>query len=315
MTASVRSYAKANLTLDVLGKRPDGYHAIESVMQSISLYDTLTLSIGGEPGIRVTCDRPEIPTGETNLAYRAASLLFESRGVAPALDVRIEKRIPPEAGLGGGSSNAAAVLRALNRLLAEKCAKSKAQGSRLADTETGNFGHGTLDPDLAGFAAKVGSDVPFFLVGGTALVRGRGEEVRLLPDIQTQWLLIVKPPFGVSSAWAYRRLDEIGGAEPRSYSKRMLECIENEGCKRASQLVGNDLEPPVTERYPEIGEMKGALLGAGASAALMCGSGSAVFGLFAGEDEALAAADRLPRDSGELFVAKTITRREALEID
>ena len=315
MTASVRSYAKVNLTLDVLGKRPDGYHAIESVMQSISLHDTVTLSIGGEPRIRVTCDRPHIPTGETNLAYRAASLLFESRGVAPALDIRIEKRIPPEAGLGGGSSNAAAVLRGLNRLLAEKCPKSKAQGSRLAGAETWNSEHGTLDPGLAAFAAKVGSDVPFFLVGGTALVRGRGEEVRPLTDIQTQWLLLVKPPFGVSSAWAYRRLDEIGGAEPRSYSKRMLECIENEGCKRLPQLVGNDLELPVIERHPEIGKIKEALLGAGASAALMCGSGSAVFGLFAGEDEAHSAADHLPRGLGELVVAKSISRAEALGID
>jgi len=312
-TAIVRSYAKVNLTLDVLGKRPDGYHAIESVMQSISLYDTLTLSIGGEPGIRVTCDRPEIPTGETNLATRAAAVLLESRGAAPARDIRSEKRIPPEAGLGGGSSNAAAVLRGLNRLLAEKCPKSKARGSRLAGTETWNFEHGTLNSDLAAFAAKVGSDVPFFIVGGTALVQGRGEEVRPLTDIQTQWLLIVKPPFGVSSAWAYRRLDEMERAEPRSCSKRMLECIENEGCKRASQLVGNDLELPVIECHPEIGKIKEALLGAGASAALMCGSGSAAFGLFAGEDEVHAAADRLPRDSGELFVAKRITRREALD--
>ena len=291
-TAIVRSYAKVNLTLDVLGKRPDGFHSIESVMQSISLHDTLTLGLGDEPGIRVACDVPGIPTGEDNLAYQAASLLFERLGVAPGLDIRIEKHIPCEAGLGGGSSNAAAVLRGLNQLL----------GSAVAD-----------QAELGDLAARIGSDVPFFLVGGTAFVRGRGEDVQPLPDIRPRWLVIAKPSFGVFTAWAYRRLDEIRVAEQYYYSRGMLECVENENCERLPQLLGNDLEIPALDRYGEIAAIKETLIGAGACGALMCGSGSAVFGLFAGEDEARQAADRLARSEVELFVAKTISRGEALD--
>ena len=288
----MRSYAKVNLTLDVLWKRVDGYHAIESVMQSISLHDTLTISLGGEPGVRLNCDAPGIPTGEENLACKAASLFFGRLGTARALDICIEKRIPQKAGLGGGSSNAAAVVRGLNHLLGR---------SMSAD-------------DLGILAAEIGADVPFFLVGGTAFVRGRGEEIQPLPDIRTRWLVIVKPTFGVSTAWAYRRLDEVRIAEQYFYSRRMLRCIQHESCERLPELLGNDLEMPALERYHEILDIKEDILRAGASGALMCGSGSAVFGLFDSEDEARAGAEALGARHGESYVARTITREEALEI-
>jgi len=284
---TMRSYAKVNLTLDVLGKRPDGFHAIESVMQTISLHDTVTLRVGDRQGIRVTCDMPGIPTGEANLAYKAALLFFESRGIAPGMDIQIEKRIPPQAGLGGGSSNAAAVLRALSRMLER-------------------------EGELMGLAAQIGSDVPFFLVGGTAFVSSRGEEVQPLPDIRTWWLAIVKPPFGVSTTWAYQRLDEMRKAvcERESHSRRILRYIE--AASPLPDLLWNDLELPVIERYPGIGEAKESLLRVGARGALMCGSGSAVFGLFDSEDEAHKAVGQLGQNLGELFLAKTISREEAI---
>lgn len=290
-TAVVRSYAKVNLSLDVLGKRPDGYHAIESVMQTISLHDTLTLTLG-KPGIRVTCDMPRIPTDESNLAHKAAALFFARVGIEPALDIHIEKRIPPEAGLGGGSSNAAAVLRALGcdcLLFTDHCS-------------------------LSDLAAMVGSDVPFFLVGGTALVRGRGEIVEILPDLKPWWLVIVKPPFGVSTAWAYQRLDEMNPpGKQMTTSERIRKCIEEEGCRELPRLLSNDLDLPVIERHPKIGYLKEALIEAGASASLMCGSGSAVFGLFESEESAREASGRLA-EFGQVFVERTVGRQEGMGV-
>jgi 4-diphosphocytidyl-2-C-methyl-D-erythritol kinase len=158
-----------------------------------------------------------------------------------------------------------------------------------------------------GLAVQVGSDVPFFLVGGTALVRGRGEDVTPLPDIPTWWLVIVKPPFGVSTAWAYRILDEIPNTK--------FEIRNSKFETRSLLALRNDLETPVIGRHPEIAEIKEALLQAGAHGALMCGSGSAVFGLFKSEEEASAAAKRIGEQAGDVFITKTITRAEALELD
>ena len=298
-TAVVRSYAKVNLSLDVLGKRPDGYHAIESVMQTISLHDTLTITFpDGSGGIRVTCDMPGIPTDERNLAHKAAALLFERMGIEPALDIHIEKRIPPEAGLGGGSSNAAAVLSVL--------------GSDRSPFTV----HRSL---LLELASQVGSDVPYFIIRGTALVRGRGDIVEALPDLKPWWLVIVKPPFGVSTAWAYRRLDEMNPpGKQMTASERIRNCIEKDGvsaeldtgCRELPRLLSNDLELPAIERHPEIGYIKKALIEAGASASLMCGSGSAVFGLFESEESAREASGRIA-EFGQVFVEQTIDRESS----
>jgi 4-diphosphocytidyl-2-C-methyl-D-erythritol kinase len=290
VTAIVRSYAKVNLTLDVLDRRADGYHAVESIMQSISLHDTISVRRRNGSGIRVTCDMPGIPADMRNLAHKAAHLLLANKGIEVGLDIHIGKRIPIKAGLGGGSSNAAAVLSCLNEYLG-------------------------LDMSLEALidlGAQVGSDVPFFMVGGTAFVCGRGEEVRSLPDIRTRWLVIIKPQFGVSTEWAYRRLDETRLSEPGSRSMRMLECMEEKKCTHLPQLLGNDLEPPAFEQHPELTKIKCSLLQAGALGALMCGSGSAVFGLFDSEENALAAADRLSRLDGRLFVERTLTRGESI---
>jgi len=288
LTIQLNSYAKINLSLAVLGRRHDGFHDIESIMQSISLNDTITLSLDEdeESEIRISCNDPAIPTDERNLVWKAATLLFQCWGISPGLDINIEKRIPSEAGLGGGSSNAATVLCGLNNLM-----KISVDDYRLFD-----------------LATEIGSDVPFFLTGGTALVHGRGEEIHHLPNVRPFWLSIIKPPFGISTAWAYKRLDEIRKASPdlqATSSKRMIECIERDGGKDLAKLLVNDLEAPVLQERPEISNIKSELLHAGAQGALMSGSGSAVFGIFETEDEALAASRALS-SRGQTFTATTI---------
>lgn len=286
------SYAKINLTLDVLDPRPDGFHNIRSVIQSIGLHDMITVTVGGDPGIRVTCDVPEIPTDERNLAHKAASVFFDHIGETPRVDIHIEKHVPVEAGLGGGSSNAAAVLKAL--------------GSAFS------VGHSAL----ADMAAGIGSDVPFFLVGGTALVGGRGDEVEELPEIPEQWLAIVKPPFGVSTAWAYKRLDEmeerpfLSAGELIVSTERMVRCVRTSDWACLPDLLSNDLELPAVEQHPEIGEIKQQLLSLGARGALMCGSGSAVFGIFASQEAAGKAREALSGGELRTFVCRTIGRSE-----
>lgn len=304
-SAIVRSFAKVNLTLDVLGTRPDGYHAIESVMQTVGLHDTISLSVREDGEIRLSCDMPGIPTDESNLAWRAASVLLEAQGKAAGLDIRIEKRIPAQAGLGGGSSNAAAVLRGLDHLL----------------------GLSVSADEMCAIAARIGSDVPFFLVGGTAFVCGRGEEVQPLPDILPVPVVIVKPPFGVSTPWSYRRLDEmraigdqsLAAGERQTASRHMVECVRRSAVCSLKSRLANDLEAPAVEQHPEIAGIKAALIESGARAGLMCGSGSAVFGLFETEAQARTAADNVvavsPCRPCQVFVTRSVAREEALGIE
>ena len=291
----VPSYAKVNLTLDVLGLRPDGFHAIESVMQTVDFHDTVRLGLREKPGVWVTCDMTGIPTDDRNLAHKAASLLLAELDVNLGLEIHIQKRIPPEAGLGGGSSNAAAVLNGFSRLV-----HSEHIGVRLNRSV------------LSRIALQVGSDVPFFLFGGTAFVKGRGEEVEPLPDIAPWHLVIVKPPFGVPTGWAYRRYDEVRDsiAKTCTASARMRKCIMDENCQHLPYLLSNDLELAVLERYPLIREIKEVLARGGASGSLMCGSGSAVFGLFEREESAMRIVPDLER-FGQVFVTHTIGRSDA----
>jgi 4-diphosphocytidyl-2-C-methyl-D-erythritol kinase len=291
ISCTITSYAKVNLTLDVMGKRLDGFHSVESVMQTISLHDVVQMQIEPQPGIRISCTAPEIPTDARNLAWKAADLILSRFGEGRGVCIGIEKHIPVEAGLGGGSSNAAAVIAGLSRIL----------------------GLSISVDELCKLAAKVGSDVPFFLKGGTAFVQGRGEEVDTLPDIKTWNLVVVKPPVGVSTAWCYRRLDEMRDSwlpqKAGTYTHALLVDVEKESCARLPQLLGNDLEPPAFEEHSQIRTIKDELLRAGAVGALMCGSGSAVFGLFDTEDHAMVAAHKMA-SRGQVLVEKTIGRGE-----
>lgn len=245
----IKAYAKINLSLRVFEKRPDGYHSIESVMQSVSLHDLVTLS-RIPSGIELTCDDQNIPSDKRNLAYKAAELFMGVRDEVRGVRVDIRKRIPLAAGLAGGSADAAAVLFGLNQL--------SAAGSRLSDA------------DLIGLGSRIGSDVPFCLTGGTCLVKGRGEVVERQDPWPKTYFILVCPDIQVSSKWAYEEFDN------------MHLNISGEIYPHAKYFgvgIKNDLEPVVVSRHEVVAEIKERLLGFGCSEAQMSGSGPSVFGM------------------------------------
>lgn len=251
----LRSYAKINWTLDVLFKREDGYHELRTIYQTISLHDRLrVVETSGE--VEITCDDPRVPLDQTNLAFKAAMLLREAAGVSKAARIEIEKRIPVAAGLGGGSSNAAATLVALVKLWELEME----------------------DRELMRLGASLGSDVPFFLMGGTALGVGRGEEVSPVEQIHHGHLLLVNPGFPVSTRDAYENLSRLTTSEAAFIMPLTLPAAKG---IREQPLAGrNDLEGVVLAAHPEIAEVKRRLLSLGARHALMSGSGATVFGVF-----------------------------------
>ncbi|MCL2338240.1 MAG: 4-(cytidine 5'-diphospho)-2-C-methyl-D-erythritol kinase [Firmicutes bacterium] len=267
----LKAHAKINLLLDVSGIRPDGYHELITVMQSLLLGDDLLLEPA--PEISLTVEGAELPGGPANLAWRAADLLRRRTGYRGGVAIRLNKRIPLAAGLAGGSADAAAVLRGLNKMW------------RL------ELGRG----ELSRLGAELGSDVPFCLGGGTALCRGRGELVTRLPALPAAGVLLVKPSFGVSTADVYRRYDawpEI--SHPNS--RRMLTAVATADLSAVAGSLGNKLEPVALAMHPEIGWIKEAVAAAGAAGVLMSGSGPTVFGLFPDQPSAVWAADRIKKD-------------------
>jgi 4-diphosphocytidyl-2-C-methyl-D-erythritol kinase len=281
-----RAHAKVNLDLRVLGARTDGYHELRTVFQTIKLHDTLICS--SRPGpFALKCRTPGIPLDEGNLIWRAARALWSAigrPGEPHDTHVALEKTIPVAAGLGGGSADAAAALTGLARL----------------------WGGAPLSL-LREVAAGLGADVPFFLSGGTALGLGRGEEIYPLVDLPTHWVVIVRPPYGVSTAEAYAWYDEDRAAGLRD--PRELQILPVPWPTRAAQMV-NDLEPPVVRRHPEIGTFRTALREAGALAASMSGSGSAVFGLFRSSTAAARAVKPLSRGGAKALLTRTLSRAE-----
>ena len=283
---SVRAHAKVNLDLRVLGVRADEYHELRTVFQSIELHDTLVCT--EQPGpFTLKCRNAGVPLDASNLIWKSAAALWTALGRAGEIRdavVHIDKKIPVEAGLGGGSADAAAALVALGRLWG---------GAPI-----------TL---LREVGATIGSDVPFFLTGGTALGLGRGEEIYPLVDLPPHFVVIVRPPFGVSTAEAYAWYDEDRAAGVRE--NRELQQLPVPWPSRAAQMI-NDLEPPVMRRHQEIGGLKTALKEAGATAAAMSGSGSAVFGLFRSRAQAQKALKPLSRNGAKALVTRTLTRSE-----
>lgn len=265
----IKAYAKLNLTLKVLGQRPDGYHDIDSVFHCISLFDELTLSPRRDGRIILKCSDPKLPTDDFNLAYRAAVVLKDlAQRKCPGQKIYgatifLKKHIPLGAGLGGGSSDAAAVLLGLKKLW------------RIED----------LTPaDLKKAAQSIGSDVPFFLKGGTAHVTGRGEKVRIRKCPGEYHFVLVYPGFPVSTAWAYKNHKKTKNrlTKEHKFSKMFLKsCGLGKPAVDISRYLINDLEPAVIPRYPRISRVKADLLKAGALGSMMSGSGSSVFGLFA----------------------------------
>jgi 4-diphosphocytidyl-2-C-methyl-D-erythritol kinase len=285
----VNAFAKINLALHVLGARPDGYHELRTTFQTIVLHDTLTFS-ASRGSFEIVCDDPACPVDRRNLVWLAGERLWRAagrRGAPGGVRVRLAKRIPLQAGLGGGSSDAAAALRALARLWRV-----------------------TLDRDrLRRIAMELGADVPFFLEGGTVLGLNRGDDLRPQADWPTSWVVLVLPNFGVSSTDAYRWWDSARRPPPGPGTRRWRQ-RRQELCPGTGSVCdcANDLEGPVAARHPEIPRIVAALTRAGAHHAAMSGSGSAIFGLFHDKGAAETAAERLGRPSRRALVTRTLSR-------
>lgn len=275
--------AKLNLTLEVGEKRSDGYHEVQSAMSCAALYDEVTLESGTSGGISMTCDCPGLPLDDTNLCLRAAKLFFKKTGIpCDGLHIDLTKRIPMQSGLGGGSADAAAVLRGLRKLYRPEM----------------------MIKDLERMAAELGSDVPFCVRSVTAMVRGRGEQLLKLPKLPLCWFVICKPEFSFSTAEMYAKLDE---KEPVSSidTLGLIKALEYQDMQEISDRLGNCFEGVLEERS-EIFAIKNRLLALGARNACMSGSGSAVYGLFTQEDEAKAAAAELQKAYPQTWFAESV---------
>ncbi len=285
---TVRAHAKINLWLQVGPRRADGFHDVRTIYQTIAWHDRLELVARPGPAT-LTCSDPTLPVDDRNLVWRAVAALWRRLGRAGdpvGVALHLTKRLPVEAGLGGGSADAAAALLGLDR-----------------------FWDARLAPDaLAELAADLGSDVPFFLVGGTASASGRGERLHALPDLPGRAVVLVQPPVRVATSQAYSWLDADragSGETPGDFAAQApLEAWPGE--------VVNDLEAPIVGRHPEIGAARRALVEAGALSAGMSGSGSVVFGLFAARAGAVAAARRLGAAGWRTVVTRTLSRAEYL---
>ncbi len=269
-TLTLQAPAKINYRLDVLRRRPDGYHDLRMIMQRFDLCDDILITLNDTPGIRVTCGSEGVPDGPGNIAWRAADELLSLAGREVGVDIVITKRIPVAAGLGGGSSDCAAVLMGLNQLLEL----------------------GLSDARLMEIGVKLGADVPFFIFKKTALAEGIGEQLTAIEQIPQVWLVIVNPNVPVSTAWVYQNLQLTNRSDdfkmPRFYSSIADICA----------VLGNDLEAVTIRRYPVISEIKGRLQALGAAGVLMSGSGPTVFGIFEQEDAARQAVVELTRGTG-----------------
>jgi 4-diphosphocytidyl-2-C-methyl-D-erythritol kinase len=287
-----RAHAKINLDLRVLGTRADGFHELRTVFQSLELHDVV-VARARRGAFAIACRDPRIPRDETNLVWKAAHALWKTIGYAGEPHdtlVGLDKAIPMQAGLGGGSADAAAALLALSRLWVG--------------------GRGPLNPQLLrDVAATLGADVPFFLWGGTALGLGRGEEIYPLVDLPRHFVVLVMPPFGVSTGEAYGWYDEERAQGSHAQPPREIQVLPVPWPSRAAQMI-NDLEPPVAARHPEIVQVQLQLRQAGAVGAAMSGSGSAVYGLFKTRSMAVAAARTLKRPGWRVLVTRTLSRLE-----
>ena len=278
------AFAKLNLTLDVLGKRDDGYHDLQSVMQTISVRDDIEIDIGTGKPWRLLCDKEGIPCDETNLAWKAAKVYCDAMKKDPdGIEIRITKRIPSEAGMGGGSADAAAVLRALNR----------------------HYGEPLSIGALAELGAQVGSDVPFCVVCGTAMVEGRGEKLRRLPDMPDCIFVICKPEFSVSTPELYKKLDEtVIGKHPDN--RAMESALLAGDLEKVCQNVFNVFDPVVTADHAELNYIKSLLHQYGAAAYQMTGSGSAVFAIVSEFEIAAVLCNMLRENYPQVFIAKPV---------
>ncbi|SLL37198.1 4-diphosphocytidyl-2-C-methyl-D-erythritol kinase [Mycobacteroides abscessus subsp. abscessus] len=285
----VKAPAKINLSLDVLHKRPDGYHEVEMIMTTIDLADRIELTLLDSDVIKIVSLNRFVPDDQRNLAYQAANILKEKFHVKKGVEIKIEKNIPVAAGLAGGSSDAAAVLRGLNKLW--------------------DLGL-TLD-ELAVIGAEIGSDVSFCVYGGTALATGRGEIIKELPAPPVCWVILAKPFIGVSTADIYKRLDVETIDHPNT--EKMIESIALKDYDRMCESVGNVLENVTLSLYPEVAQIKEQIYKFGADAVLMSGSGPTVFGLIQHDSRMNRVYNGLRGFCDQVFAVRMIGQRHTLD--
>lgn len=293
MTETFRSFAKINLHLQVDGRFSDGYHELRTIFQTVSLHDLVSLAPSDRPAIELSVPGGGAPADASNLAYRAARALLDFAAPQRGLVIELHKRIPAGGGLGGGSSNAAAVLLGAREVL---------------DLDV-------ADSDLQTLAAGLGADVPYFLVGGTALGTGRGDAIEPLVEIPQQEILLVDPGVSVSTAGVFAGL-ELQPLRPLPVGVAML--VAGEPAADIESLRGfNDLEKPVFEAFPRVRSVYNALRRAGASMARLSGSGATVFACFADSQQASEARTHLPSDA-KVYEVRTLSRsrvREARSVE
>lgn len=280
----ISAHAKINLSLDVLGKRENGYHDLRMIMQTVSLHDTVQLeALPG--GISLECNSRWVPQDGTNIAWKAASLLIDQYGIKSGVKIKIIKRIPVAAGLAGGSTDAAAVLRGMNEL----------------------FSLGLGYDELRRLGKQLGADVPYCVSGGTKLAEGIGERLTALPDFSGVDIVLVKPKIGVSTAWVFGNLDITGIVESDRPNTNMLgQAIAQRDIKTVSRTMKNVLEMVTIPKYNIVQEAKDRLLDLGALGSMMSGSGPTVFGIFSDNRAAAEAWGKLSTDSRwQCFYTKT----------
>lgn len=275
----INAYGKINLTLDVVGRREDGYHLLDTVMQTISVWDELEIQHNRQPGVHLQCNRESLPTDSKNTAFRAAKFFLEDRGLQnEGVYIFIKKHIPSRSGMGGGSADAAAVLRGLNEMYETKLSAEK----------------------LMELGVKVGADVPFCVIGGAARCTGTGAQVEPIAPMPECWLVVCKPPTGMSTPRAYALLDQYPLSSIQA-TPRMLEAMAVGSLKRIGRSLANRFDE--TLRMAPVRALKRAMTDAGALGAMMTGSGSSVYGIFETEQRAREAMEQMV-GMGKIFLAK-----------
>ncbi|MDP4132398.1 MAG: 4-(cytidine 5'-diphospho)-2-C-methyl-D-erythritol kinase [Bacillota bacterium] len=280
MKTTVYANAKVNLTLDITGKREDSYHTIRTVMHNIELSDEIEISFI-KKGIRITSNLYYLPSGPNNIAYKAAEAFLKEINMAQGLEIRLHKKIPVGGGLGGSSTDGAAVLRGLNNLFSNPISEKR----------------------LLQIAASLGSDMPFCLTGGAALCEGVGEIITPLPDFCGESILIVKPPFSLNTKVMYEQIDAFGIAN-HPKTDEVVEAFRQSNFKEVTSNLFNVFEPVAIAIQPIIGVIKEKLLKFGAIGALMSGSGSSVYGIFKDEASAFDAEEKLKFEKFDVYFSK-----------
>lgn len=281
MKVSLKAEAKINLSLDIIGRLPNGYHSVQMVMQSIPLYDTVTVEECDGDSIELICDKDGVPTDSRNTAYKAAQLFLQKTGIKRKVKITLDKKIPAAAGMAGGSTDAAAVLKGLNQLFNEPLDKE----------------------EILELCVKIGADVSFCYLGGCAVCEGIGEILTPIKPLKNAYLIIAKPDFEVSTKWVYQNF-KIENVSKRPQTSAVIDAVETGDLKALRENTANVLESVTEREYPVIKEYKEILSQKGAVFSMMSGSGPTVFGIFSDKEKAEDARNIMKELTKDTFLLK-----------